>query len=65
MIDLLGGSFPPLLSPLRRAKNLYQVLRSFVPKRKKLGFEPEHRDIFLLAYCANSAEGGAILVQVD
>ena len=54
MIDLLGGSFPPILSSLRRAKNLYQVLRSFVPKRKKLGFEPEHRDIFLLAYCANA-----------
>jgi len=55
LIDLLGGSFPPLLSPLRRAKNLYQVIRSYVPKRRKLGFTDEHRDLFLMAYSGGSA----------
>jgi len=56
LIDLLGGSFPPVLTPLSRAKNLYQMLRSFVPKRKSFGFTHEHRDIFLLAYSGNALE---------
>jgi len=52
MIDLLGGSFPPMLSTLRRSKNLYQMIRSFIPKRREFGFTREHRDVFLLAYSA-------------
>jgi tRNA A-37 threonylcarbamoyl transferase component Bud32 len=57
IIDLLGGSFPAVLSTLRRAKNLYQMIRSFVPKRRTLGFTQEHRDLFLLAYsCGNAIE---------
>src|SRR5262249_26158462 len=30
LIDLLGSSFPPVLTRLSRAKNLYQVIRSFI-----------------------------------
>jgi hypothetical protein len=56
LIDLLGGWFPPLLSPLRRAKNLYQVVRSFIPKRVELGFTPEHREIFLRAYAPDEVQ---------
>jgi hypothetical protein len=52
LIDLLGGSFPTIMTPMRRAKNLYQIIRSFIPKRRQLGFTREHRDIFLLAYSA-------------
>ncbi|MFH0938003.1 MAG: lipopolysaccharide kinase InaA family protein [Planctomycetota bacterium] len=54
IIDLLGGLFRPTLTPLRRAKNLYQIIRSFLPKRRKLGFTLEHRDLFLLTYSADS-----------
>jgi hypothetical protein len=50
LIDLLGGSFPPILSRMRRAKNLYQMIRSFLPKKGNFGFTQEHREIFLLAY---------------
>jgi tRNA A-37 threonylcarbamoyl transferase component Bud32 len=56
VIDLLGGSFPAVLSPLRRAKNLYQILRSFHPKRKNFHFTAEHRDTFLLAYAGSAPE---------
>jgi tRNA A-37 threonylcarbamoyl transferase component Bud32 len=57
IIDLLGGSFPTALSTLRRAKNLYQLLRSFLPKRRNLGFTQEHRDYFLLSYsCGNALD---------
>jgi tRNA A-37 threonylcarbamoyl transferase component Bud32 len=59
LIDLLGGSFPPILSTLRRAKNLYQLIRSFVPKRRELGFTRTHRDLILLAYSAGNAEDAA------
>ena len=56
LIDLLGGSFPPLLSSLRRAKNLYQMIRSFMPKQGGYGFTPEHRDLFLIAYAGSAME---------
>jgi len=56
IIDLLGGSFPTVLTPLRRAKNLYQILRSFLPKRKDFGFNADHRDTFLLAYAGSAPE---------
>jgi tRNA A-37 threonylcarbamoyl transferase component Bud32 len=56
LIDLLGGSFPPILTSLRRAKNLYQIIRSFMPKRHDLGFTQEHRDVFLLAYSGGAAQ---------
>lgn len=55
LIDLLGGSFPHVLSRLRRAKNLYQILRSFQPKDRSWGLTPEHRELFLLSYSAGSA----------
>ncbi|MCY3024205.1 MAG: hypothetical protein NTW87_34955 [Planctomycetota bacterium] len=56
LIDLLGGSFPPVLSRYRRAKNLYQMLRSFTPKRKNFGFTREHRDAFLMAYSGSTMD---------
>jgi tRNA A-37 threonylcarbamoyl transferase component Bud32 len=56
VIDLLGGSFPAMLTPVRRAKNLYQIIRSFLPKRKDFGFTDEHRDTFLLAYAGSAPE---------
>jgi len=65
MIDLLGGSFPAMLSPLRRAKNLYQMLRSFIPKRHIYGFEPIHREIFLEAYGGSPQEAGDWSKWVD
>lgn len=56
LIDLLGGSFPRLLTRLRRAKMLYQMLRSFLPKRKDFGFTREHRDLFMTAYAGSAME---------
>jgi tRNA A-37 threonylcarbamoyl transferase component Bud32 len=56
LIDLLGGSFPTVLTRVRRAKNLYQMIRSFLPKRKDFGFTKDHREIFLLAYSGNALE---------
>lgn len=56
LIDLLGGSFPPVLTRIRRAKNLYQMIRSFIPKRRDFGFTDEHRDVFLLAYAGNALD---------
>jgi len=56
LIDLLGGAFPAVLTPYRRAKNLYQMLRSFVPKRKHYGFTDDHRGIFLMAYAGSAID---------
>jgi tRNA A-37 threonylcarbamoyl transferase component Bud32 len=56
LIDLLGGLFPTIFSKLRRAKNLYQIIRSFLPKRYEVGFTREHRDIFLLAYSSGNQD---------
>jgi tRNA A-37 threonylcarbamoyl transferase component Bud32 len=56
LIDLLGGSFPAMLSHLGRARNLYQMIRSFVPKRHEYGFTQEHRDTFLVAYAGSALE---------
>ena len=56
LIDLLGGSFPRVLSKLRRAKNLYQMIRSFIPKRKEFGFTDRHRAFFLEAYAGSAME---------
>ena len=56
LIDLLGASFPPVLSRLRCAKSLYRMIRSFVPKRKEYGFTTEHRDVFLMAYAGSPTE---------
>ena len=56
LIDLLGGSFPKLLSRVARARNLYQMIRSFNPKHGSYGFTEEHRDQFLLAYAGSVME---------
>lgn len=56
LIDLLGGSFPPHLSRTRRARNLYQMIRSFNPKHCSYGFTHAHRDAFLLAYAGSAME---------
>jgi len=56
LIDLLGGSFPPLLSRTGRARNLYQMIRSFNPKHCSYGFTRAHRDAFLMAYAGSSLE---------
>jgi tRNA A-37 threonylcarbamoyl transferase component Bud32 len=50
LIDLLGGGFSHRVPKLRRAKNLYQLLRSFMPKRGDLGFTTRHRDCLLAGY---------------
>ena len=55
LIDLLGSSFPTVLTRLARAKNLYQIIRSFTPKRRSLGFSDQHRYIFLIAYAGSPA----------
>ena len=56
IIDLLGSSFPTVLTKLSRAKNLYQIVRSFKPKNEDLGFTDEHRYIFLQAYGGSPVE---------
>lgn len=50
LIDLLGGRFSSRLSKLSRAKNLYQLLRSFLPKRKNFGFTEAYFMKLLEAY---------------
>ncbi len=55
VIDLLGGRFTRL-NKLFRSKNLYQMLRSFLPKHRKLNFTREHRHIFLRAYAGSEHE---------
>jgi hypothetical protein len=65
LIDLLGSSFPPVLTRLSRAKNLYQIIRSFIPKRRDLGFTPDHRFAFLHAYSGSAAEAVAWSKWVD
>jgi len=56
IIDLLGGLILKSINRYRRAKNLYQVLRSFLPKKGGHGFTPEHRAVFLSAYGGSLAE---------
>lgn len=56
VIDLLGSSFPHVLTRLSRAKNLYQIIRSFIPKRLDLGFTDDHRFAFLHAYSGSAAD---------
>ena len=53
LIDLLGGSFSSVLTPLSRAKNLFKLIRSFIPKRQCVGFTPEHRRLILKAYAGS------------
>lgn len=65
LIDLLGGSFPPFLSHMRRAKNLYQIIRSFIPKRYHLGFTRDHRMIFLKAYSGSKNDADFWSAWVD
>ena len=60
LIDLLGGRFLPVLTPLRRARNLYQMLCSFLPKRTN-GFPQEHRAVFLSAYCGSARRGAGLV----
>lgn len=56
IIDLLGCAMKRSVSRLNRAKNLYQILRSFLPKREDHGFTPDHKALFLQAYGGSLAE---------
>ena len=56
LIDLLGGGFPRLLSHVHRAKNLFKMVRSFIPKHRCVGFNPEHRRVILRAYGGSDSE---------
>lgn len=65
LIDLLGSGFPAVLTRLARAKNLYQMIRSFIPKRRNFGFTRDHRDIFLQAYAGSPMEAANWSKWVD
>ncbi|MGD0088362.1 MAG: lipopolysaccharide kinase InaA family protein [Planctomycetota bacterium] len=65
LIDLLGGSFPKLLSRFARAKNLYQMIRSFNPKHCSFGFTEAHRNEFLLAYAGSAMEATKWLRRIQ
>ncbi|MBI3829345.1 MAG: hypothetical protein HY291_07500 [Planctomycetes bacterium] len=56
IIDLLGCSMAKSVSRLNRAKNLYQILRSFLPKKDNHGFTPDHKAVLLQAYGGSLAE---------
>ena len=56
IIDLLGCRMLKALSKYRRAKNLYQILRSFLPHKGDHGFTSEHKAVFLQAYGGSLAE---------
>jgi tRNA A-37 threonylcarbamoyl transferase component Bud32 len=56
IIDLLGGSFPRVLTPIKRAKNLFRLVRSFIPKQQDIGFLPEHRRAVVKAYAGSEVE---------
>ena len=56
VIDLLGGGFPHVLSPLKRARNLFKLVRSFIPRQTDSGFSPEHRRTILKAYAGSEME---------
>src|SRR6185295_14856932 len=55
IIDLLGGSFPRVLTEVKRAKNLFKLLHSFIPKQQDIGFLPEHRRVVVKAYAGSEA----------
>ncbi|GMV80364.1 MAG: hypothetical protein AMXMBFR7_15480 [Planctomycetota bacterium] len=65
IIDLLGCELQRRLSKLARAKNLYQILRSFLPKKGEYGFTPDHRAVFLQAYAGSLAEAAEWSKWVD
>jgi len=50
IIDLLGCGLKGRLTKIQRAKNLYQLMRHFHPRRKSIGFEKEYREELLMAY---------------
>lgn len=56
VIDLLGGAFPTMLTTTRRARMLFQLVRSFIPKKHTIGFRAEHRHTILKAYCGSEGE---------
>jgi hypothetical protein len=56
VIDLLGGRLLGRVPRLRRAKNLYQMLRHFLPKQGSAGFKPHHRELLLESYAGSAAE---------
>jgi tRNA A-37 threonylcarbamoyl transferase component Bud32 len=56
ILDLLGGRLRTSVSDFSRGKNLYQMLRHFIPRRGSVGFLPAHREIFLEAYGGSAAE---------
>lgn len=67
LIDLLGGSFPAILSDMRRARNLYQLIRAFCPTKPGFDyhFKPAHRNILLEAYAGSPGETEKWLNLVD
>jgi len=50
VIDLLGCGLKGRLTNIQRAKNLYQLMRHFHPKKQSIGFTPEYREVLLTAY---------------
>ncbi|MCW8129313.1 MAG: hypothetical protein KIS92_02925 [Planctomycetota bacterium] len=65
IIDLLGCSMTRSVSRLNRAKNLYQILRSFLPKKDDHGFTDAHKTVFLQAYGGSLAEAAKWSRWVD
>lgn len=65
VIDLLGGSFSSGLSPVARARNLYKLIRSFIPKRQCAGFTADHRRMILKAYGGSENEADYWHIWVD
>lgn len=50
VIDLLGCGLKGRLTRMQRAKNLYQVMRHFHPRKQSIGFTKEYREELLVAY---------------
>lgn len=67
LIDLLGGTFPRMMTEMRRARNLYQLIRAFCPKKAGFDFhfKPAHRRILLEAYAGSTGEADKWSKWVD
>jgi len=66
MIDLAGCKLLGRLTAYRRAKNLYQVLHSLMPRKGNgFGFTKEHANIFLSAYAGSPMEARPWVKWVD
>jgi len=56
VIDLLGAHFSSVLSPVARARNLFKLIRSFIPKCHCAGFTPDHRRLILKSYAGSESD---------